>query len=173
MLVTEDLVLEQLLGNRRAVEHDERSVAARRALVDRVGDAFLAGAGLALDENGGVGLREPVDQVEQVAHRRAAADQTVEARLVPERNLHGVVERVERDRALSDLDRRARSDESVDDADAFDVRAVRRAEVTDAIAIGLEAKLAASDDVISRSASRSTRSAVGRSAWRARRRTQL
>ena len=109
--------------------------------MDGVGDALLAGAGLALDQHGRVALREPVDEVEHVAHRRAAADQAVQARLVPQRDRHAVVERVEHDRALADLDGRAGGDEAVDDADAADVRAVRRAEVADAVAVGLEPEL--------------------------------
>jgi hypothetical protein len=100
--VAEDLVLEELLGDGRTVEHDERAVAARRALVDGVGDALLAGAGLALDQHGRVALREAVDEVEHVAHRRAAADQAVQARLVPQRDRHAVVERIEHDRESPD-----------------------------------------------------------------------
>jgi hypothetical protein len=52
LLVAEDLILEQLLWDGGAVEDDERAVAAGGALVDGVGDALLAGAGLALDQDG-------------------------------------------------------------------------------------------------------------------------
>ena len=51
-LVTEQLALEQRLGERRAVQLDERAVRARRPLVDRVGDELLAGAALAGDQHG-------------------------------------------------------------------------------------------------------------------------
>ena len=142
LLVAEDLIFEELLGDRGAVEHDERTVAARRALVDGVGDAFLARAGFALDEDGRVGLREAIDEIEEVAHRRTAADQAVQTGFVPQRDADGLVERIEDDGGLADLDRGARRDEAVDDADAANVSAVRRAEVAHAVAVALQAQLA-------------------------------
>ena len=51
--------------------------------MDRVGDQFFAGAGLALNEDGRVGLCEAIDQLEQVPHRGAAPDELVQARFVP------------------------------------------------------------------------------------------
>ena len=56
-LVAEQLALEQLVGNRRAVDGDEGS-APVGVVVDGAGDQLLAGAGLALDEHGGVGRRD-------------------------------------------------------------------------------------------------------------------
>ena len=50
-LVAEELALEQPLGERRAVQADERLVRARRRGVDRLGDELLAGAALAGDEH--------------------------------------------------------------------------------------------------------------------------
>ena len=49
--VTEQLGLEQRLGNRAAVERDEPLRAARAVVMNRARDDFLAGAGLAGHEN--------------------------------------------------------------------------------------------------------------------------
>ena len=54
-LVAEELGLEQLLGERRAVQRDERAAFARGGLVDEARDDFLARAGLAADHDGRVG----------------------------------------------------------------------------------------------------------------------
>src|SRR5262245_22079977 len=51
-LVTEQLRLEQRLGDRRAIDDDERPLGARACVVDRARDQLLAGARLALDEHG-------------------------------------------------------------------------------------------------------------------------
>ena len=55
-LVAEELRRDQLTRNGRAVHADERGGATRRPPVDRAGDEFLARAGLARDQHGGVGL---------------------------------------------------------------------------------------------------------------------
>src|SRR5206468_9368739 len=54
LLVTEQLGLEQLLGERRAVDGDERLALTWRPLVHEVGDHFLAGPRLAGDEHRGL-----------------------------------------------------------------------------------------------------------------------
>ena len=54
-LVAEELGLEQLLGERRAVQRDERAALARGGLVDEARDDLLAGAGLAADQDGRIG----------------------------------------------------------------------------------------------------------------------
>src|SRR4029450_13200610 len=41
--VSEEVALHQTLGDRRAVQRDERSVPARAGVVDRAGDELLAG----------------------------------------------------------------------------------------------------------------------------------
>ncbi len=46
--------------------------------MDRFGDLFLAGAGLALDEHGRAGLGDVADQLEDRVHARALADDVVE-----------------------------------------------------------------------------------------------
>src|SRR5262249_10888028 len=54
-LVTEQLALEQVLGNGAAVESDERSGSARASPVEVARHQLLAGAGLALDQHRGRG----------------------------------------------------------------------------------------------------------------------
>ena len=54
-LVAEQLRLEQLLGQRRAVERDERAAGSRRRAVDEPGDHLLAGAGFARQQHGRLG----------------------------------------------------------------------------------------------------------------------
>ena len=61
LLVAEQLGLEQLGGNGAAVDGDERPVAARAQIVDGAGGDFLAGAGLAEHEYGGVVGRDLAD----------------------------------------------------------------------------------------------------------------
>ncbi len=47
LLVAEQLALQQRLGNRRAVDRQERPVGAAAVLVEGAGDQLLAGAALA------------------------------------------------------------------------------------------------------------------------------
>ena len=78
LLVTEELALEQRVGERAAVDGEERAVAPVGLPMDRGGDEFLARAGLAVDEHGAVGLGDARDQVEQLEHARVAARQVLE-----------------------------------------------------------------------------------------------
>src|SRR5690606_38966876 len=55
-LVAEELALDQVGRDRAAVDHDERAGRARALLVDRLGDGALAGAGLAVEQDGAVGV---------------------------------------------------------------------------------------------------------------------
>ena len=77
--VAEQLGLEQRLGNRAAVERDEAVHAPRAVVVNRARDDFLAGAGLAGDENRAVGRRDGFEQLKQPRHRAALADDALEA----------------------------------------------------------------------------------------------
>ena len=61
LLVAEQLRLDQLLGNRRAVHLHEALAAAQAVAVDRARDELLADAALALDQHGRVGRRRPAD----------------------------------------------------------------------------------------------------------------
>ncbi len=71
-LVAEQLALQKILGDGRAVDLDERAVAPpRRAPRDQVRDQLLARAGLALDQDGRVGrLGDLVDHADHLLHRR-------------------------------------------------------------------------------------------------------
>ena len=59
LLVAEELALDQPLGDRGAVDRDQRPGGAPAVRVDRAGDELLAGPALAGDEHGGVGRRHP------------------------------------------------------------------------------------------------------------------
>ena len=72
--VTEELALDELLRDRRAVHGDHRLAGASRAVVDRARDELLARAALAEHENRRVRGRDALDASIDVAHRRAAAD---------------------------------------------------------------------------------------------------
>src|SRR5687767_8708015 len=60
-LVAEELGLEELEGQGGAVDLDEGALAAGGAVVDGAGDELLADAGLAPDEDGGVGVGDLID----------------------------------------------------------------------------------------------------------------
>src|SRR5262249_9910315 len=61
LLVAEQLRLEQLLGDRGAVDLDERPLRAGRREMDGSGDQILADAALTADQDGGVGVRDALD----------------------------------------------------------------------------------------------------------------
>src|SRR6185437_13114294 len=54
-LVTEQLTLQQRLGQRGTVETDEGAILTRAGVMDGAGDQFLAGTALAANQAGGVG----------------------------------------------------------------------------------------------------------------------
>ena len=72
--VAEQLALDQLLGDRRAVHLDERPAAAAAQRVNRAGHQLLAGAVLAVDQHSAVGRRRHRDLLAQLLHRVALAD---------------------------------------------------------------------------------------------------
>ena len=76
--VAEQLGLEQRLGNRAAVQRDEPMHAPRAVVVNRARHDFLAGAGLAGDQNRAVGRRDGLEQLEEPRHRPALADDAFE-----------------------------------------------------------------------------------------------
>ena len=81
--VSEELALEQPLGNRHAVDRDEGLVGASAVVVDRAGHDFLARSAVAGDEHAASPVGDLPDQGEDVAHGRALADEIAEgARLV-------------------------------------------------------------------------------------------
>ena len=79
--VAEQLGLEQLLGNRAAVDGDERRLGARAGAVDGARQHFLAGAALAADQHAGVGGGDHAGFVHQLGHAAAAEDDAARARL--------------------------------------------------------------------------------------------
>ncbi|MDT4869427.1 hypothetical protein FQZ97_1044530 [compost metagenome] len=72
--MAEQFGFEQVLGNGRGIERDERAVGTRAVLVQRARNQFLAGAGLAGDHHRDVRLRQPPDGAEHVLHRRRLAE---------------------------------------------------------------------------------------------------
>ena len=88
LLVAEQLRLDQRVGQRRAAHLHERLLRAQRVVVDRVRDQLLAGARLAADQHGGVGLRDLRDLLVHLPRRAAGADDVREvvalAQLLPQ-----------------------------------------------------------------------------------------
>src|SRR5207302_9257287 len=78
LYVAEQLALEQRLGHGRAVDGDERSVAAPVQVVNRSRHQLLAGPGLAGEEDGHAALAGESHPLEDLLHRRAAAHQAAE-----------------------------------------------------------------------------------------------
>ena len=74
----EECGLEQVRGNCAGVDRNERLVAARRVGVDGLGDELLAGSALALDEHGRAAGSDLRDEVEQLEHDVALADDVLE-----------------------------------------------------------------------------------------------
>ena len=72
-LVAEQLGVEQVVVERRAVGDHELAIASLRADVDRARDQLLAGAVLALDQHGRVRRRDPVEQARRAPASRASA----------------------------------------------------------------------------------------------------
>ena len=69
LAVAEELGLEQVLGDRAAVDRHERHRAAHADFVDRAGDELLAGARLAGDEHRRHAASDLLDQLAHLLHR--------------------------------------------------------------------------------------------------------
>ena len=78
LLVTEQLGLEQVAGQGSAVDLEERLVPAVRDVVDGAGHHLLAGTALTLQEDGGVGVGGPPDDVLHDPHALAVPEEKVE-----------------------------------------------------------------------------------------------
>ncbi len=77
--VAEEFGFEQGFGKRAAIDGDEGRFGARAIFVDGAGDEFLAGAAFSGDQHA-AGLRsDGFDQVEEIAHFGAGADDVIEA----------------------------------------------------------------------------------------------
>ncbi len=81
LLMAEKLALEQRLGQRGTVDRDEWKLPARRGIVHGARDQLFAGARFAEDQHGADRLGDVADQLEDVAHPRALAEDAVERRL--------------------------------------------------------------------------------------------
>src|SRR5205823_13177461 len=77
----EELAFEELGGNGRAIDRDERFPAACAVLMQRARDHFLAGARLAGDQHSGIGARGQADQLLHLTHTLAVADEALPALL--------------------------------------------------------------------------------------------
>lgn len=77
-LVPEHLALDQRLGHRRAVDRDERALAARPVEVQRPGDEFLARPALARHQHADVAVDDPPHELAQLAHPRTRPDDPAE-----------------------------------------------------------------------------------------------
>ena len=88
LLVAEQLRLDQRVGQRRAAHFHERLLGAQRVVVNGMRNQLLAGARLAADEHGGVGLRYLRDLLVHLARGTAGADDVREvvalAQLLPQ-----------------------------------------------------------------------------------------
>ncbi len=72
--MAEEFALEQFARDRRAIDADQRPVAAAGGFVDGARDQFLAGAGLAGDHHRGRGRRDQLDLPQRLLDRLALAD---------------------------------------------------------------------------------------------------
>jgi hypothetical protein len=79
LLVTEQLRLQEVLGEGGAVDRHERVRGPRAVGVDGPRDELLARAGLAGDQDVGLRARRLLHQLEYARHRRAGPDQALEA----------------------------------------------------------------------------------------------
>ena len=78
LLVAEELALEQLLGNGRAVDGLEARLGAAAQVVHGPCEQFLAGAALAEDQHRRVGRRHLLDHATHLLHRLVAGDEAGE-----------------------------------------------------------------------------------------------
>jgi hypothetical protein len=78
-LVAEELALEQRLGNRRAVDRQEGSVAARAVLVHGARHELLARAALADQQDVGIAGCDAADELADLLHGGAVADDAIGA----------------------------------------------------------------------------------------------
>ena len=94
-LVAEQLGFEQGVGQGAAVDGHERPVTARAEVVQGAGEQLLAGAGLALDEHGGVAFGDLRQDGEQPTHQVTGTDHValalVAAQFAAQLVDHGVV----------------------------------------------------------------------------------
>jgi hypothetical protein len=96
LLMPEEFRLEQILGQRSAVEADVGSARTWRVVVDGVGDQFLAGARLAADQDRCRPFGDHADLVEDAQHGTRMANEVAETGAVAKRRALRVTFLVER-----------------------------------------------------------------------------
>ena len=74
LLVTEELTLQQIGGNRGAVDPHEWKLTSARVLMQCARDELLARTALTGDEHGALGVRDAIDDVVDLKHRGGLAD---------------------------------------------------------------------------------------------------
>src|SRR4030095_11393520 len=79
LLVTEQLRLEQRLGDGATVDGHERARLSRAVRMDGLGEEFFTCSALALDEHRRIRLRHARDDGEDLAHGRRGAQDVLEA----------------------------------------------------------------------------------------------
>ena len=82
LLMAEELALEQLRGERGAVDGRRNGPLLRGQSMERLCHEFLAGTAFALDEHSGAGRRHLPDTVVNLHHDRRIADQLLQAELL-------------------------------------------------------------------------------------------
>ncbi len=87
LLVAEQLGFEQVLGDRGAIDRDERRARAVRFRVHEARQHLLAGAGLAGDQHRGIARRDLLREPDHLRHRVVAIDEV--AVIVGDRRKHG------------------------------------------------------------------------------------
>jgi len=140
--VAEQLGLEQVGRDRAAIHDDERAACPGARVVDRFGDAFLAGAGLALDQHRRVGRRDSLELREQLAHLRADPDERPERVAVGPDDLGLTVVEVDPELPVAEHERRAAAERTVGDRDGIGDGAVAAAEVACAHPVAGDRELA-------------------------------
>jgi hypothetical protein len=80
--VSEQLALEQIERDGRAIDLDERPAAPRAEVVNRPRNQLLAGTGLAFNEDRSLRGRDPLDLLEHRLERRTRTDDLLEPALV-------------------------------------------------------------------------------------------
>src|SRR5690349_1084556 len=80
LLMSEQLALQERLGDRGAIDRDEGLASPRTQAMDRVSEQLLAGSAFAEQENRHVSRSDPFHAPENLQHLRAAADDAVDRR---------------------------------------------------------------------------------------------
>ena len=129
--MSEELALEQIVGEGRAVHDDVRSRSSRRCFVNRTTDDLFARTGLTADEDGDVGPRDARERGKELTHRVALAEERTERRFGPELDAgsHSRRNQLDMDLGRPEAERLARCDARRLHLHAIDERAVAAVEI--------------------------------------------